>query len=340
MSAVIAPSIEQLEKAWASHIERESRRSAPIPRKHIYASQRRRCLRRSVLESTHPEFLPPFDAEVLARMRRGLDRERDIGIDLERAGRLCEPSFRVISQQERIEIKDRKGRVVITGKTDGKIEWSHTRQRWPFEIKAWSPNLTERVHSFADLYLNHWTWSGAHQLLSYLYANNEPDGLLILDRPGLPRFIHVRLEENLEQMESFLAEAESCVDHIEAETLPDFYIDTAECRRCPFYGSACQPPSYSEGAKLFVDEELIQTLERWHELRAAGLEWSELDEEIRKRLRGVELGIAGSFLIEGKWQRDTKYSIPDDVKARIDELRKPYAEKVVKGKFFLTITKA
>jgi hypothetical protein len=140
-------------------------------------------------------------------------------------------------------------------------------------------------------------------------------------------------------MEGFLADAETCVDHILAKTLPSFTADHSECKRCPFFGSICQPPSFTNGAKVLVDEQLIQQLERWHEIHGEGEEWKALDAALKKKLHGTDMAIAGGFLIEGQWQRDTKYNIPDDVKARIDELKQPYAKKVEKGKYFLGITK-
>lgn len=334
----LAPGIDALEKAWAAHAEQSYYQSPPEPRDYMYASARRRCLRRSVLEATHPEWLPQFDSDTKARLLRGNDRERDITVDLNRVGRLCEPGFIVIGQQERISIKDRKQRTVIKGKIDGQIRWM-TGERWPFETKSWSPFLMEKIYTFSDLFQNVWTAAGAYQLLSYLYGTNSPHGLLILDRPGLPRLIEVNLEEHLDAMESFLRDATLAVDHIQAGTVPDYTTDVEECKRCPIFGSSCQPPITHPGAQIIVNEEWIQKIERWHATLEAGEEHEALDKAIKKKFRGIDMAIAGGFLLEGEWQRDTKYNIPDDVKAQIKALSEPYAEKVEKGKFFLTVTK-
>jgi hypothetical protein len=334
----VAPRMDVLEKAWAAHAEQSYYQNPPEPRDYMYASARRRCLRRAVLEATHPEWIPHFDADTKARLLRGNDRERDITIDLNRVGRLAEPAFIVIGQQERIAIQDRKGRTVIKGKIDGKIRWV-TGERWPFETKSWSPFLMERIHTFTDLFENVWTASGAYQLLSYLYATNEPQGLLIIDRPGLPRLIQVNLEEHLDAMELFLADATRAVDHIQAGTLPDFTTEIEECKRCPLFGSACQPPLAHPGAQIIIDESWIQKLERWHATTEAGEEHEALGRAIKKKFRGIDMAIAGGFLLEGQWQKATKYDVPDETQARIDAMLQPYARVEPKGKFFLTVTK-
>lgn len=330
--ATPAVSTEAIAAAWAKHVEAEHRRGGSFKRKHIYASSRRKCLRRSVLEATEPESFPEFDAEARARMLRGSQRERDIMIDLMRVGRHCEPRFDVEGSQERIEIKDRKGRVIITGKIDGFIHWGDSRAKWPAEVKTWAPMTTDRIHRFADLFDNKWTWSGAFQLLAYLYAKNEPRGILILDRPGIPKLIEVELEPYLAAMEAFLRDAETAVNHIEVGTLPDFINDVSECRTCPAFGAACNPPTSYAGARVLTDPEFIRILERRHELEAAADEFDHLDKEAKKILRGVESAIAGPFVVSGKWGKSTTYEMPEDVK-------KQYAKVDPKGKFTVEITK-
>lgn len=331
-STALSPSVGAVLDAFKKYIIEDTKRGPSIPRSYLYASARRRCLRRSVLEATEPQWFYDFDTEAKTRMRRGSQRERDIVIDLKRAGRFSEPEFDIIGEQESVKIHDRNGRLIISGKIDGWILWEDG-SRWPLEIKSWSPFLTDRIEQFSDLYTNQWTWPGAHQLLAYLFAKPEPVGLLVLDRPGLPRLIEVRLEENLEQMEAFLEDAMTCVDHIEAGTLPDYINDASECKRCPAFGSRCNPPIGSgPGAQILSDPELEAMLTRRHELEPAADEFSEIDKQVKAQLRGVELGIAGRFLVEGKWGKNTTYPVPDDIKQK-------YKKVDPKGKFTLTFTR-
>jgi len=79
-----------------------------------------------------------------------------------------------------------------------------------------------------------------------------------------------------------------------------------------------------------TDPALEADLERWHELRAAGEEWADLDHGLKKRLRGVENGVAGHFALSGRWRDGSRLDLPAEVKAR-------YTVPVARQRFTLTI---
>ena len=114
--------------------------------------------------------------------------------------------------------------------------------------------------------------------------------------------------------------------------MPDYIQDAGECRRCAFYGSVCNPPIASLAAQVLTDPELESSLERRESLKSAADEYGDLDTDIKKRLRGVESGVAGHFILEGKWQKQTTFAIPEKIKAE-------YAKTDPKGKFILQITR-
>lgn len=316
-------------EAWARWLQREQRPSAPHAS--VYASAWRACERRMVYELVVPEQQPPFDASALARFRRGNDRERDLLMDLARIGRDADAPFDVIGQQERFALRDRKGRTAITGKVDARIYFSGGRSKGaPLELKAWSPLIVDRIESFADLFANPWTRSGAHQLLAYLYGANEPVGFLLLDRSGLPLILPVELDAHLDAMEDFLSRAERALDHVETGTLPPFFPEAVECKRCPFYGSVCNPPLAARDVQVLTDPELEPLLERWHALKPAGKEWADLDAALKKRLRGIENGIAGHFAISGAWSKSSRVELPE-------ALRKQFTISDPRGRFTLAI---
>lgn len=320
---------ETIGRAWGSFLERDRRR--PTPHDHVYASAFRVCERRMVLELTHADQVPPLPAEVLAKFRRGDDRERDLLADLARIGRDTEPSFNVVGQQEHFKLRDRKGRVAITGKVDARLQVNGVRA--PLEVKAWSPQMVQRIERFADLFENPWTRGGGYQLLSYLFGAGEPYGFLLLDRSGLPLLLPVELEPHLDRVEDFLTRAERALDHREAGTLPDFLAgDRAECQRCPFFGAVCNPPTSADVATVLTDPELEATLERWHALEAAGDEFNHLDAQLKKQLRGVERGVAGKFAITGTWSKSSRVVLPPDLKSK-------YTVSDPKGRFTLQIEK-
>jgi hypothetical protein len=233
-----------------------------------------------------------------------------------------------VGQQENFRLRDRKGREVISGKVDARLQFD--RARMPVEVKAWSAQLVDRIETFEDLFDSPWTRSGAYQLLAYLYGANEPVGFMLLDRSDLPLLLPVELDAHLDRMEEFLVRAERVKDHIEEGTLPDFLDDATECRRCPFYGRACNPPLSAPDIHVLTDPELEAKLQRWHELRAAGKEWNALDASLKKQLRGIEHGIAGAFSITGRWQAYARLELPED-------LKKKHTVKDPKGRFLLEI---
>jgi len=174
---------------------------------------------------------------------------------------------------------------------------------------------------------------GGYQLLSYLYGAAEPYGFMLLDRSGLPRLLPVELDRNLDRMEEFLARAERVLDHVEAGTLPDYLLDdSAECRRCAWFGHTCNPPFGANAAQVLTDPELEADLERREALKDAAREFEALDRDVKNRLRGVESGIAGAFAIHGAWGKSSRIELPED-------LKKQYTVTNPKGRFTLDITR-
>ncbi len=323
---------ESINTAWQEYILQENRQ-APSNRPYQYAGGYESCERKMVLLMTAGDKVTPFPVEVLAKFQRGRERERSIIVDLTRVGQFANPKFSVIGQQERFELRDHKGRVAIAGKVDLRLDYGHNRPRPPCEIKDWHVNLTDRINRFEDVFDNPWTRKGGYQLLCYLFGAGEKFGFLLLSRPGLPKLLPVELIPNLDRVEEFLQKAERALDHKAAGTLPDYIQDADECKRCQFYGSICNPPLLSgQGAQVITDPEIHQMLERRAEIEDAAKEYESIDKKIKSQFRGIERGIAGKFLLEGKWQKATSYAIPDEIKNK-------YKEVDPKSKFVLHITK-
>jgi hypothetical protein len=315
--------------AWGAHLLRANR--APTPHDYVYASAWRVCDRRMVYE-LRGEAAAPWTPEVLAKFRRGDDRERDLLADLTRIGRDAEPSFGIIGQQERFALKDRRGRVAIVGKVDARLDLDGRKA--PIEVKAWSPFMTDKIDSFDQLFANPWTRSGGYQLLAYLYGAGEPYGFLLLDRSGIPRLLPVELDRHLDRMEEFLTRAERVLDAHAAGTLPEFLADDpAECQRCPFYGGTCNPPLAAlNPMAIIADPELEAVLSRREALADAADEYDRIDREVKRKLRGVEHGLVGPFAVRGTWGKSSRVELPADLKAQ-------YTVTDPKGRFTLDIVR-
>ena len=164
---------------WEAYIIAEER-SAPSRRPYTYASSYEACTRKLVLLITDGDKVPPFPPEVLAKFHRGKDRERNMKIDLNLVGRMSEPRFELVGEQERFELRDHKGRVAITGKVDFQLDFGRGKPIAPVECKDWDTNVTARINTFDDVMRGEWTRKGGYQLLCYLYGANREFGFLLL----------------------------------------------------------------------------------------------------------------------------------------------------------------
>jgi hypothetical protein len=332
----IAGLTPQVLAAWAMWIKTVSRVKAktgePFVQANVWAGQYSPCARRMYNQMLYSDELPEWKPDTLARFRRGNDRERDLLADMREVGRDCKPPFSIVGEQERFSLKDRKNRVVITGKVDAKIVFEGYGKGKPLEVKAWSPYLTQGVECFEDLFKNKWTRRGAYQLLGYLYGSNQEVGFMLLDMPGLPLLLPVELwkNENHLRLDEFLDKASEAMEARETGIAPDFTTDLAECKTCDFLGGHCMPPAMSgDGARLIQNEELERCLDRIAELKPGAKEFEKLDKVAKGILRGVEFGICGNWLIEGKFQASTTVKWPDEATKKQFQVTDP------KGKFAL-----
>jgi hypothetical protein len=327
---------------WRRYLVAEEGR-LPSSAPNVYASAYHDCTRHMALALVAGDRVAEWKPEQLANFRRGKDRERNLLADLSKIGRDSNPPFEMIGGQERFTLRDRRGRIVITGKVDCRLLLDR-HARPPVEVKSWHPNLTARIECFEDLLENRWTRSGAHQLLSYLYASNEEFGFLLLDRNGLPSLLPVVMNDaNLDRMENFLNKATAAMDArelVEANggldepgaeaVLPAFATEAKLCQSCKFFGTACNPPIAHQAAGVITDEVLIEAITAAAELKPAHARYESAWKIVKDRLRGVEQAIAPGFLVTGEWQKKTTYELPKAVKDQ-------YKTVDPKGKFALEI---
>src|SRR3990167_3011935 len=348
-----------IQQAYEKFIESEEKRSAQGQRPYVYASSWSACTRQMALDMLRPDVKPPFPLDTLANFRRGNDRARDIKADITRVGRHCDPPFDVVGAEERFELRDKKNRVVIVGKVDFRLKFHGQKGSAPVETKSWHPNLIQGVKTFADLFGNRWTRKGAFQLLAYMLATNEPVGFMLLDRPGIPRPLEVKLYDWLDKIEDFLQRAEAAMDAREdvltiapeyRETamhasLPPYIDDPSECRVCPFFGTACNPPLHYGGAAIITEEEILAQIEKHEVLDEPRKEYKDLHEDLAEYLKRLtpkdfkngakKQIIAGKYLIEATYQKQSKMDLPKDNEASL----KQYVKVDEAGKFSFKITK-
>jgi hypothetical protein len=320
--------VTALKDAWISGL-RAGSFSGGGKRTYVYASRIRSCTRAMALDLTHPEDDGEFSDEALARMKRGEEREQAIVAWLHQIGPRSSPPFKVVEGQRRFEIKDRDGTVILVGKVDCRLQFQNGER--PFvEVKA--GESVRGLETVEDFDRSPWTRHMPDQLLSYCFAENQPWAFFVLDQPGLPVFIPMRLEDHLSRVERVLGQVRRAVDvQVVDAPLPEFTQDKAECRRCPHFKKSCDPPlDYGPGLKVITDETLIAAAELREKTREAWEQYERADKLLKTSLRGVDMALVGNFQARGQWQSRTRYEIPE-------ELKEQYSKTDPHGAFRLTI---
>lgn len=304
-----------LESAWRDDL-RAGRQSGAQTRTHLWASGRRECVRRMALDLMHPEDQEEFSDDSLERFERGKEREAAVNMRLLRIGPRAADPFEVVEGQRRFEVHDRDGVLLITGKIDGRLSFKRRRTRPVYEVK--SGQAVARVETLEDLDRGKWTRHYLDQLLVYLFSENEPDGVLILDQPGMPLFLDVHLEDHLERAEAFLREARMAIDARTGKgPVPPFTEKLSLCETCPHLGKTCAPPvDYGAGLQVCSDPDLIQAAE----IRKANAEAAKLflaaDKELKEAMRGKPQILVGPYILRGKPGKLTSYNVPAEIKEK------------------------
>lgn len=317
------------------------------PREHCWASGFKDCTRRLALDLAHPEIGRDFPDPAMEAMLRGREREASVDARLRQLAARSAPRFEVVEGQARFQIRGRSaagggadGRVIVTGKIDGRLAWRDgplAGSRPIFECK--SGRAIERCETLADLDRGAWTRSYADQLLLYLFARGEPWGLLILDRPQGPVFLPLALEEHLERVERRLQQAETAVAcRLDGAPLPPYHQDPSECRRCPHLGKTCSPPlAGGQGLKALSDPSLIECAAIVAGNREAVKEYEAAKKRLGAAVRGNPQVLAGEYLVTGKWGRSSRYEFPPEVEARRSEEANAYRVEDPQGKWFMEV---
>jgi hypothetical protein len=284
--------INTITDAWSNHLQRTKQKKGgePFRPKHVWASARRECVRQMSLDMMHPEDRDPWSVETMERFQTGDEIEHATNARLMEIGPFAEKRFAIEGQQERFEIKDRDGTVLIVGKIDGCIRFAHHAEtvrayrNVVYDVK----NTVMTIRDAEDVDRNRFTKHWPDQILSYALARGIEYAMLIVRRPGeFPVFILYRLEDHLERAESFLRDARSAIDGAWGDAaLPAYTENLALCKRCPHFGKSCVPPKISlgEGMNLIADPEFEKDLVEMLELEEGGRRYDKLKKINRGRV--------------------------------------------------------
>ena len=265
--------------------------AGPWPRTQPVPSDLSDCTRAMVLSVSHWRDRPPFEPFLKARFNRGTLVEDAIKRELRDLG------ITVREERQAFEVKDRQGRVILRGRLDGFLE--DGRSSVPLECKSVDPNVFRTLKTLEDFsrywYARRWPL----QLQCYLYGENLPEGILLLD-DCLGHWRPFVVPIDFEMLERIVSQCEQTVEHLAAKTLPDFHPDALVCRRCWCFNRVCFPPVEQQGLTALDDPDFERKLDRRGELVPFRKEYDALDDEIKERMRGKDGVVVGGWLIQGK----------------------------------------
>lgn len=284
--------------------EQLARNAGKWPRNNPTASDISRCTRETALGVLHWEDRPELGLDLLARLEAGKEQENIAYSKMLRLG------IEIVEQQRTFELKDKKGRLLLRGKIDGKI--AVNRKPIPFDLKTMHPSLFDRFDTVDDLMAHPFFSKYPKQLLAYEYMNDVETGFLWIDNMlGKWKFIEVPMDWEL--MEKILRQLETAVESIEAvragaseETaLPPFYFDPGTCLKCWAFKRVCTPPFFmGEGMRAVNDPELADKIARRAELDPLATEYDRLDKEIKEVLKAAmkpnDNWIIGDWLVQAQ----------------------------------------
>lgn len=280
------------------------------PRNNPVASDISPCARETALGILHWQDRPPFTEELLARFEVGNDQESLAIAKMLRYG------LKIVEQQQNFELRDKKGRLILRGRIDGKVEMNG--QRIPFDYKTINPMMFDRLNTIDDFLKHKFFSKYPKQLWAYEYMNNIETGFVWMDNLlGQWKFVEIPMDWG--RMEEILSQCETAVKSVEdvrngkpeEAALPAFHRDPQVCTSCWCFKRLCLPPFASgEGMQVIDDPELGMKLERIKQLEEAHHEYERYDREVKKVFKAVmkpmQTYIIGGYMVSSSEEHQRK----------------------------------
>lgn len=276
------------------------------------------CDRQMALNLICPEVRPPFRPEGVENMESGNRQEDAVIRDLQDEG------WRIVEQQAPFRLRNKAGRIILSGKMEGKLQWEHEGKRLlvPFEIKDTSQYMFEALQCEEDLKRSQWTRKWWRQIQSYLIGHNFEWAILFTSHRGKRNPIPIRLdyaegerillrcEATVEVSDLLVGTPHDKIDHeLNLVDVP-YCGDAKVCTSCDFYQRVCFPPvKHALQGEIAVKPELAEKVSRLMELRPAVKEHGSLERQLEKEApRGSHVA-AGDWLITGRWEEQNTKAV-------------------------------
>lgn len=295
------PKVETLVRALTERRQvRLTQMINQYPRRNPILSDLGDCNRQIVYGVTNWKDKPLPGPELQARFEVGNVMEREMTKEL------LEMGFNFVGGQDSVEINGKDGILLATGRIDGFIKWEG--EKIPVEFKSMHPNIYDQVESIEDFSKKSWLRKYVRQLQMYCYGHNKEYGLFGLTNclGGRKWFV---LYLDLGECELLLQRLEKVAFHLALKTLPDRIPYREDvCGRCDF-ANICLADVVRNETDVLTDDVLIASLERREQLKDSHTEYGKIDKEVKSKLKGIEKGIAGSFMIVGKPTHKESYTV-------------------------------
>ena len=220
---------------------------------------------------------------------------------------LQDVGFRVVESQRPFYIEKLK----LSGHIDGKIEVNG--KIFPLEIKSVSPTIFNHIDKYSDVFYSEFLhvrlWP--FQIISYLGMAMADEAVLLLKNrlTGEIKDIPFIFEGcTWEIINKRCRKINWYVSH-KKEPKKDKDLDHKWCENCKF-AHICLPENIQATSVIqWDDEELIDMLSRYEELKEINKEYNYLKKVLKEKLEGIENMIVGPYLIEGQWVDRKGYTV-------------------------------
>jgi len=276
------------------------------------------CLRYLVYERTHWEEKKLHGSVLQSIFDLGNDFESIVLRELNEAG------LDIIEQQQSFFWK----KYEISGHVDGKLVMFD--KAIPVEIKSMSPYVFGSIDNIADMKYHKYDHIRGYlaQLNLYMLLDGKDQGIFIFKNKVTGQIKDIWMELDYDLGEELIKKAEIINQHVKDETLPEGAdYDQNRCDDCGFV-HLCLPEVIGRGVEICTDEELLELLPQYWELKPIAKQFKEIDDQLKKMLEGREKLLVGEYYIDGKWQNRTSYNVPLEIREPYKEI-KPYWKKSI-----------
>jgi CRISPR/Cas system-associated exonuclease Cas4 (RecB family) len=294
-----------------------------IPR-NFYASSIPDCTRQMVHSILDWDKKDLPDDGLLSLFESGKKEESNI------IKMLLDLGFEVINQQNPIQIKNRAGEIICTGRIDGKIVYNGVPI--PYEIKSMNDYSFQALNTIEDFENSPLHRKYIKQLQLYMFGNEIEVGMFIISNFRQIKVIPIYL--NYELCEQIIQQLEKAWEYVKKKEYPDpISYNPKICDWCP-WNFLCTKLTQNKPAEFINNTELESMLERRFQLEPAVKEYKELDEQIKAPFKknGVLNAIVGTkFEILGRKQARTTYNtalLTDEEKDKIKEVKETIVYKM------------